>query len=464
MRKLASVSTQFTVNISLLSLAAFFLLLSFSCNQAKEVTFASDIAPIIYQKCTRCHSIGQVAPFTLTTYKDVAKRSKTIREIVNKRIMPPWPADPSYSHFAGENYLSENEIDLINQWMEAGVPFGDSAEMPPPPPLSKGSMLGTPDAVLKIKPFLIKGDNTDRFIVMKIPFEFSSDTFIRAIEFVPGSQTVHHVNGRIIFYDDEKKKDVFSGSYALETSNETRESVFKKMNLLNDDGSFPGEDHYIHSATNYLPGVTPTIYPENIGGFHVKRKGIIYLNDIHYGPSSEDIWDSSYVNIFFGNKPSERPVQEIQLGTLGISDIIPQLVIPADTVMEFRTNAKILADISVLTINPHMHLLGKSFLAYAVTLQSDTIPLIRINNWDFRWQYFYTFPKMVHLPSGSTIEVVATMDNTKNNPNNPFNPPQLVEGRNGSMRTTDEMLQLIITYLPYRKGDESISLEAQSYN
>jgi hypothetical protein len=464
MRKITIILKQLVANVVLLGAAVLFLCLSFSCKQKREVTFTADIAPIVHQKCTRCHSIGQIAPFPLTSYKDVAKRSKTIREIVNKRIMPPWPADPSYSHFAGENYLSENEIELINDWVDAGAPFGDSVDMLLPPALSKGSMIGTPDVVLKIKPFLVKGDHSDGFIVMKIPFEFPSDTFIRAIEFIPGSKMVHHVNGRIIFYDEDKKKDVFSGEYALDTRDETRESVFKKMNLLNDDGSFPGEDHYIHSATNYLPGVTPTIYPENIGGFHVKRKGIIYLNDIHYGPSSEDIWDSSYVNIFFGNKPSERPVQEIQLGTLGISDIIPQLVIPADTVMEFRTNAKILADISVLTINPHMHLLGKSFLAYAVTLQSDTIPLIRINNWDFRWQYFYTFPKMVHLPSGSTIEVVATMDNTKNNPNNPFNPPQLVEGRNGSMRTTDEMLQLIITYLPYRKGDESISLEAQSYN
>jgi hypothetical protein len=408
--------------------------------------------------------MGQVAPFPLTTYKDVAKRSKTIREIVNKRIMPPWPADPSYSHFEGENYLTENEISLINDWVEAGSPFGDSAVMIPFPKFDRGSMIGTPDAVLKIKPFLIKGDHSDRFVVMKIPYEFPSDTFIRAIEFVPGSRMVHHVNGRIIFYDEDKKKDVFAGAYALNTNDETRETVFKKMNLLNDDGSFPGEDHYIHSATNYLPGVTATLYPENIGGFTVKRKGIIYLNDIHYGPSNEDVWDSSYVNIFFGNKPPERPVQEIQLGTLGISDIIPALVIPPDTVMKFRTSAKILGDISVLTINPHMHLLGKSFVAYAVTLNGDTIPLIRINNWDFRWQYFYTFPKMVHLPAGSTIEVIATMDNTKNNPNNPFNPPQLVEGRNGSMRTTEEMLQLIITYLPYKKGDESISLAPQQFD
>ena len=30
----------------------------------------------------------------------------------------------------------------------------------------------------------------------------------------------------------------------------------------------------------------------------------------------------------------------------------------------------------------------------------DTIPLIKIDDWNFRWQYFYTFKKILHLPAG----------------------------------------------------------------
>jgi hypothetical protein len=116
-------------------------------------------------------------------------------------------------------------------------------------------------------------------------------------------------------------------------------------------------------------------------------------------------------------------------------------------------------DISLLTVNPHMHLLGKSFWAYAVSLKGDTIPLIKINKWDFRWQYFYTFKKMVKIPKGATIHTVGVFDNTRENPNNPFSPPQLVSEREGSMRTSDEMFQFIVTYLPYMSGDENISLE-----
>ena len=127
--------------------------------------------------------------------------------------------------------------------------------------------------------------------------------------------------------------------------------------------------------------------------------------------------------------------------------------------MTFHSDYVLPADISVLTVNPHMHLLGKQFLAYAITPSADTIHLIRINQWDFKWQYFYTFPKMLHLPKGSKVHAEGVYDNTRHNANNPFSPPRLVAERAGSMRTEDEMFQFIVTYLPYHPGDENISLE-----
>ena len=152
---------------------------------------------------------------------------------------------------------------------------------------------------------------------------------------------------------------------------------------------------------------------------------------------------------------------EMQLGTLGISEIIPPLIIPPNVVKTFTTKTLVNEDISLLTVNPHMHLLGKSFEAFAATPDGRTIPLVKIRDWDFRWQYFYTFPKMVKIPKGSTIAAIGVYDNTAANPNNPFVPPREVIGTNGSMRVTDEMFQLIITYLPYQSGDENISLGSQ---
>ena len=72
----------------------------------------------------------------------------------------------------------------------------------------------------------------------------------------------------------------------------------------------------------------------------------------------------------------------------------PKLIIEPNQTLKCISKVGVLKDVSILTINPHMHLLGKSFKAYAVTTKNDTIPLIKIDDWNFRWQYFYTFPKM----------------------------------------------------------------------
>ena len=39
-----------------------------------------------------------------------------------------------------------------------------------------------------------------------------------------------------------------------------------------------------------------------------------------------------------------------------------------------------------MSVFPHMHLLGKDLICYAVTPSNDTINLIKINNWNFEWQ------------------------------------------------------------------------------
>jgi len=185
------------------------------------------------------------------------------------------------------------------------------------------------------------------------------------------------------------------------------------------------------------------------------------LANIHYGPSAKDIFDSSCVNVFFAKSAPQRPIKELQLGTFGVASIEPSLVITPEEIKTFHTQWQTPEDISILSVNPHMHLIGKSMTAYALQPNGDTIKLIRIKNWDFRWQYYYTFPKMLKIPAGSVIHVYATYDNTFKNPNNPFHPPQTIsEGEgNESMQTTEEMLQFIFSYLPYQPGDEKLSLE-----
>jgi hypothetical protein len=450
---------------SFLLVQTVFFCIFISCNPDKNKsshsTFSENVAPVIYKNCTPCHRPGSAAPFNLITYSDVKKHAKTILLTIESRTMPPWPADVSYSHFRDEKVLTGDEIELIKRWVEDGSPEGDTLKTPSPPSFPDHSNFGKPDLVLTMKePFKIVGNNKDNFIMMKIPYELPRDTFIKAIEIIPGNtKVVHHINAHLVQYNSADKKDLAKGEWFVNTEVYDKLHAFQKLDLQNDDGTYP---MLTPSVSNYLPGVETSFYPEGVGGYRVKKKGILLLDNIHYGPSPVDTSDNTSFNFFFSATPPLRPAHEFILGTSGISPVEPLLIIQPNSIQTFKTHYTVPEDLSLLTINPHMHLLGKSFLAYAVKPDGDTIHLVRINRWDFRWQYFYTFRKMLKIPKGTTIFVEGTYDNTENNPLNPFHPPQTFAERNGSMRTTDEMFQLIVTYVQYKQGDENVSLEVSS--
>jgi len=423
------------------------------------VTFTEHVAPILYNNCTVCHRPYGGAHFSLISYEDARRSAASIAYSAKTRIMPPWPADPHYTQFIGQRIMDSVDIAILEKWVKEGAPEGPKDKMPLLPQYP-ASLAGRPDMRIPVVPVYLKANSPDKFLLIKVPYELPADTFASLIEFVPGSGNVHHVNGDMVKYDFNKKKTTLGGVYCvtMEPTDTTKlVEAFRKLDLPNDDGSYPTLQK---SVVNYLPGAIGQKYPDGIGGYFLPRKGAFIFNDMHYGfTGKNDVTDTSYINIFFSKIPPNRPMQEFQLGTLGAAPVEPDMIILPNTVKHIMSRLKIAEDISVVTINPHMHLLGQSFKAYAVAPTGDTIRLISIPRWDFNWQYFYTFKKMVKIPAHSTIYAEGIYDNTKDNLNNPFSPPQIITDQNGSMKATDEMFQFIVSYLPYKAGDENISLE-----
>ena len=422
------------------------------------ITFAEHVAPIIWTHCTPCHRPGQVGPFSLISYADVRRKAKMVRFVTTHRYMPPWPADTSYARYLGERVLNEREIATLAKWVQLGALPGDTAHLPIPPMYPDGPPLGVPDLVVPMPDTMhIPGDARDRFMIAKAPFTLERDTFVRAIVFDPGNRAlVHHMNGGLVNYAEGRKADPFIGHRYIDAGSVRGPEAFAQLQLGNDDGTWPA---LVPSAVNHLPGMLPPIYPNGIGGYALKRSGAFLLNTLHYGPTARDTTDHSRFLVYFAEGPPQRPLQELAMGSLGITPVEPPLHLLPGEVKTFRCSYTLPEAISVLSVNPHMHLLGKRFLAYAVTPEQDTIPLVRINDWDFRWQYVYTFPTMVELPKGAVIHVFGTFDNTADNPDQPFDPPREVFGTDSHfMRTTDEMFQFFISYVDHRSGDGSISL------
>jgi hypothetical protein len=139
-----------------------------------------------------------------------------------------------------------------------------------------------------------------------------------------------------------------------------------------------------------------------------------------------------------------------------------QLIIPTNQETTFTSDYDIpnIVDVTLLDVSPHMHLLGKSISAWAVTPTNQTIPLIEIEDWDFHWQGFYDFRNPIRIPMGSTLMGSATYDNTSANPNNPNDPLQVVTAGES---TTEEMMLIFFSWTYYAPGDESIVIDNSTH-
>ena len=81
--------------------------------QMPGVTFAKDVAPIIYSRCASCHHAGGSGPFDLTTYDAAKQRARQIATVTSSRYMPPWKPEPGADRFIGEQRLDARDIDLF---------------------------------------------------------------------------------------------------------------------------------------------------------------------------------------------------------------------------------------------------------------------------------------------------------------------------------------------------------------
>ena len=435
-------------------------------NKREQISWSKHIAPIVYKNCSPCHRPGESGGFDLMTYRDAVKKGGILKFVTSTRYMPPWPADAIYSHFVGERVLGEEEIDLIANWTANGFQRGDSLTEPKAPAFYKGSYFGKPDLTIKLQQTVsLKGNGSDVFLILKFPYQIEKDTLVDFVEFVPHRRKlVHHVNGHLISYDGTRRFNYMSGDCVNEETKIKIMDVYSRFHIPYTDHLQPNFPTLTPNTVYYLPGYVPPVYPKSVGGYRLKKHGLFLLNNIHYGPSNLDLNDSSYLNVFYRKAPIERPVRETQMGTFGISKIEPDFIIPPNVIKTFTTQTILPYNISMLSVNPHMHLIGKTFWAFALKPNGDTIPIIKINKWDFRWQYYYTFKHPLVLEKGYTIKVFGTFDNTSKNVNNPFFPPQTITQGNGveSMKTTEEMFQFIFTYMPYKIGDEKIDLARNS--
>ena len=408
-----------------------------------QITFSDDIAPLIYEKCGTCHRPGEIGPFDLTSYEDVVGQGQMIKYVTSIGYMPPWKPNPEYSNFLGESFLTQEEIDLIGQWVDEGMERGEISNEPPFPNFPVGSLLGVPDLVLSMsEAHLHRGNNRDSYYYFVLPTGLTEDRIVKAVEFRPGNaKIVHHA---LIFEDTQ--------GIARATDAQTPEYGFPSF------GSFNGNNSDItfiegNQYQPYAPGQKALRYPDGMG--RVMSAGSDLAIQIHYAPVASDEMDQSSVNIFFADESEEidRIIDHDVFLPTNLDGGELTFFIPGGTERTFVGRWVMPEDRSLIGIFPHSHLLGRRWEAYIEHVDGSRTNLIEIPEWDFNWQSQYFFNRIIRAEMGATIVAEATYDNTSNNPNNPSNPPQFVTwGEN----TTDEMYYMPFDFVPFREGDEDV--------
>src|SRR3954447_23061209 len=105
-----------------------------AADTAAVPTFTKDIAPIFQDKCEACHRPDSIAPMSLVTYAEARPWARSIKSRVSDRQMPPWQIDRSVGiqKFKNDRSLTDEQVETIARWVDAGAPQGDPKDMPAP--------------------------------------------------------------------------------------------------------------------------------------------------------------------------------------------------------------------------------------------------------------------------------------------------------------------------------------------
>jgi hypothetical protein len=371
-------------------------------------TYNKDIAPILHENCAGCHRPGEVAPFSLLTYQDTAKRAALIASVTKSHVMPPWKPEPGYGEFRDVRRLTDAQIALIQQWASNGSPEGDGPK-PTPPHFTEGWQIGQPDRVVTIPTkFSVPAGGPDVYRCFVIPMNLDAPTYIGAMEFRAGSRrTVHHA---LVFLDTQG-----AGRKLAAGSSDDGYTCFGSPGFA---GALIG---------GWAPGMTPR---KPMAGYATTLpKGADLVLQIHYHPSGAPAEDQSSLGLFYSDPPT-RGRTLLLIGTQNID--IP----PGESHYVVKASRTLPMDAEVTGITPHAHYICKDMKVNAFLPDGSTKPMIWIKDWDFNWQGAYTYADPVKLPKGTRVEMEYTYDNSDQNPRNPAHPPVRVTY---GEQTTNEM-------------------------
>ena len=326
------------------------------------------------------------APMSLMTFEETRPWARAIKQRVVKREMPPWTADAPHGVFKNDPRLSQQDVDTIAAWVDAGAPRGDYRDLPAAPRFADGWTIGTPDAIFTMtEDFKVPAEGTIPYQYIRVPTNLTEDKWIQAIEFRPSNRAVvHHI--------------IASAQPAGQAPNDERTPG--RVGLGGITPNMPGEV--------YEPGVARKL-----------PAGSDIILQMHYTTNGAATVDRTSVGVIYAKEPPKQALGGGMILNVGFT--IP----PGADNHEVKAVQTLQRDTVVTSLMPHMHMRGKDMTYVAHYPDGRTETLLSVPKYLFDWQIVYDFTQPKVLPKGTRIEVTAHFDNSTRNAYNP-DPTQTV--------------------------------------
>jgi hypothetical protein len=418
------------------SVLTFLPVISFRDN-APAPTFNREVAPILFKHCANCHRSGEIASaLPLLSYDNARTMAQSIKVSAVRRKMPPWPADPKNSmKFRNDPQLSQQEIDTLVAWVDAGMAKGNDADLPSLPSVSQGwqhPKSVQPEAVIRLPNIHLPASGEVPYVryLSKVPF--STDKWVVALQVLPSNRgIVHHMAITEVALDP--------GVTPSELDKRAR--IFRSLGLPS--GSSGSRPAVVDPANNGAPDMlgvyTPGTTFEAYGGESaklVKSGENMYLNfNIHYQTSGKPETDQPMLAFWFRADPPKHQIFRVPASEQTILAAGKELLTDAPGEKAEGTHVAIppippnannyevvgvtayTDPVTIYQLQPHAHLRGKDFKYSVVYPDGREVSMLSVPKYDFHWQLAYDLDKPLELPAGSKLVVIAHYDNSLKNEN-----------------------------------------------
>jgi hypothetical protein len=418
----------------IVSIASVLLMTGGEGSAAGVVTFNKDVLPILQKNCQACHRPGNIAPMSFLSYDTTRPWAKAMKAAVMSRKMPPWFADPQYSHFSNDRSMKQEDIDTIVQWVDGGAAQGDPKDAPAAIQWPENGWTTPPNIVLKGVPYTVPATpekNVIEWMTLYTPTNFTKDTWITSVEVKPSDLGVtHHICVSFVPHQPDRIYNtlMWVDKQRDEVGAEVPPSERKLLGPTADGKGqelgraaarvSPNTGTNINAEQNiscYVPGRSLSDFRPYQAALLIPAGWDLMWN-IHYTPNGQAVTDLPEVGLTVSKEPPQRWLIET-----GNTTDPAKLVIPpnASNYAPEPAEFTFLADAELHWMSPHMHVRGKDMTYKLLFPDGKEQVVLSVSRYDFNWQLGYDLAQPIKVPKGTRLVVIAHYDNSANNKFNP---------------------------------------------